>query len=106
MTTVDKLAEQHIREHESRLAHLDELLSRAQRGAESVEPENELVQELNQLRRDRTTLENHIKDLRRKSMNEWQVAEIEQAGPMIIWDAVAKKLEKLVERLEKQVSAY
>jgi len=101
MTTIDKLAEQHIREHESRLTHLDELLHRAQQKTEGVSEKSDLLQELDEVRQERSSLENHIRELKQKSMDEWQVSEIEQAGPMIIWDAVAKKLEKLVERLEK-----
>lgn len=100
MNKIDQLANQHIREHESRLLHIDELLNRADKGREKLKPLSELETQLFELRAEREKLSQHIEELKTKSLEDWQVAEIEQVGPMIIWDAVAKKLEKLVERIE------
>ena len=96
MTNVSQLAEQHIREHESRLKHIDELLEHAHAEAGADE---EIIHELDQIRQEREKLVSHINELKQKSFAEWQVEKIEQSGPMVVWDAVAKKLEKLVERI-------
>ncbi len=100
MDKIDQLANQHILEHESRLSHIDELLSRADKGKQKETSLSEIELQLAELRAEREKLSQHIEELKKKSFDEWQVTEIEQAGPMIIWDAVAKKLEKLVERIE------
>ena len=42
-----------------------------------------------------------LEELRLKSLANWREEEIEKAGPMGIWDALAQQIEKLVERLEK-----
>ena len=97
MTTIDHMAEQHILEHQARLKHFDELLSRAEKGISKVP---ELDDELAQLQQEREKLMNHIKLLKQQALEEWQEETIEEAGPMIIWEAVAKRLENLVERLE------
>jgi len=100
MNKIDQLAEQHIREHQSRLIHIDDLLNRVDKKKEEYISKSEIDIQLEELRADREKLSQHIEDLKKKSFDEWQVTEIEQVGPMIIWDAVAKKLEKLVERIE------
>lgn len=97
MTVVDHLTEQHFREYEARLKHIDELFGRADNSKGSVGFETEL----DEVRAERLELLTHLNALKKKSQEEWQMEGIEQSGPMIIWDAVAKKLEKLVERIER-----
>jgi hypothetical protein len=46
-------------------------------------------------------MESHLEEMRLKSLDDWREEEIEKAGPMGIWDAVAQQLEDLVERLER-----
>jgi exonuclease VII large subunit len=99
MTKYSHLAEQHITQFESRLKHIDELLTQAQEGV--VSEQSGLTDELKELASKREKLAGHLEEMRLKSSNEWQEKEIEQAGPMGIWDAVAQQLEKLVEKLEK-----
>ena len=100
MTTVDKLAEQHIIQHESHLKHIDELLERAEKGVEEVSASSEINGQLREVRQQREKLLNHIEELKRKTREEWQEEKIEDVGPMVIWEAVAKQIEKLVERIE------
>ncbi len=97
MVNIDQLAEQHIREHESRLRHMDELMERARKSGEW----QKVSSEIEELRQERDKLAKHIDEIKKKSKEEWQVEGIEQSGPMIIWDAVAKKLEQLVQRIEQ-----
>jgi len=98
MTVVDRLTDQHFREHEARLKHIDELLERASQSKKDL---TEFDDELNEIRTERAELLNHLNSLKKQSQDEWQTDGIENAGPMIIWDAVAKKLEKLIERIER-----
>jgi len=98
MTVIDRLTDQHFREYEARLKHIDEMLERA---SQSKKDRSEFDDELNEIRTERAELLNHLNALKKKSQDEWQTDGIENAGPMIIWDAVAKKLEKLIERIER-----
>ncbi len=96
MTKLDHLVEQHVREYQSRLKHVDELLARAQAAARGrTGPEQE---ELEALRRKRDELAGQFDRL--SSLEDWREEELEKAGPMGVWDAVAQQLEALVERLE------
>jgi len=98
MTVIDRLTDQHFRENEARLKHIDEMLECA---SQSKKDRLEFDDELNEIRTERAELLNHLNALKKKSQDEWQTDGIENAGPMIIWDAVAKKLEKLIERIER-----
>ena len=98
MTTIDRLTEQHVREYDARLKHIDELFERA---GQSIGNREDFDVELNAVRAERVELLDHLNALKKKSQDEWQTEGIEQSGPMILWDIVAKKLEKLVERIER-----
>ena len=100
MTTKEHLVEQKILEYESRLKHIDELFSLIREKADNLEDTSEVMVELARIRKDREKLLAHIEELRRQNLEEWQEANIEEAGPMIIWEMVAKKLENLLERIE------
>ena len=98
MTVIDRLTDQHFKEYEARSKHIDELFERAD---QSMKNRTEFDDELSRVRAERQELLNHLSELKKKSLEEWQTEEIEQSGPMIMWDVVAKKLEKLVERIER-----
>ena len=74
MTNMNHQIEQHILEYESRLEHLDQMLEQADRLADS------------------------LGKIPQKDAAELMQEELAQAGPMGIWDAVAQRLEKVVER--------
>jgi hypothetical protein len=97
MTKYSHLAEQHILEFESRLKHIDELLARANKDVTGQG--REFDSELKELTSKREELAGHLEKMRQKSREEWEEKEIEKAGPMGVWDAVAQQLEKLTERL-------
>jgi hypothetical protein len=99
MTDVDPLAEQHIREHESRLRHIVELLARAREQAAEAQPG--IDTELDRLAAQREQLAGHLEKMRLTPGTDWREKEIELAGPMGLWDALAQQLEKLVERFER-----
>lgn len=101
MTNREQLIEQHIREHESRLKHIDELLERAREGVQHLPESGQIDAELAELDQERNKLVDRIEDIKRRSREEWQQDDIDTTGPMIIWQAVAKRLEKLLERIER-----
>ena len=94
MPDINQLAERHILEHEARLKHIDELMGKVDQ-AEQKTGSPEVSAELADLKQERNVLANHLDELRKKSAEEWA----EQGGPMVIWDIVADRLEKLVERV-------
>lgn len=102
MTDAYRLAEQNIREYTSRLKHIDELLAHARDKADDSTTSPDMETELVDLLRKRDTLAGHLDKMRLKSLEDWQSEEIEKAGPLAVWDAVAQQIEKLVERFEKK----
>jgi DNA repair exonuclease SbcCD ATPase subunit len=89
---INQLAESHIKEHEARLKHIDELMEQADKAKHEAEDSAELES----LKGERVTLANHLDELREQSAEEWA----EKGGPMVMWDIVADRLEKLVERIK------
>ena len=100
MTHINDLVEQHILEHESRLKHIDELLQRAQQAKGEESEQGQLIAELTALTQDRKELANYLETLKQDPVAHWQKSSLEKAGPLGIWDAVAQRLEGLVEQLE------
>jgi len=92
MTTDEQLVERNILHYEARLKHVDELFEKAHK---AVEPE--ASEELAELKKERAKLADDLEKLKQKSLEEWA----KEGGPMVIWDLLAERLEKLVERLEK-----
>jgi hypothetical protein len=98
--TTENMIEQHIREYQSRMLHIDELMERARSGLEA-KPEEEGRKTLDTAMRDRKKLTTLYEDLKLSSPKNWRQEEILKGGPMGIWDAVAQQLERLVEKLER-----
>jgi hypothetical protein len=99
MTDYDALVKRYSRGYQSRLEYLDKLLAEVDRRKGSG-PEAEAVdEELATLRREREELLKDAEQLKKKTREEWQEETVEEAGPMIMWEAVAKKLEGLIERI-------
>ncbi len=94
------LVDQHIRECDLRLKHLDELLIRAHTKTAKHEDHPDAM-ELARLKKERDRFATWINEQRLKPLGNWRQEEIAKAGPMGIWDAVAQQLENLVERLER-----
>jgi hypothetical protein len=101
MTNISHLAEQHIREHEARLEHVDELLARAHKAAGGLPDLAQVHTELDELVRERDLHAVRLDDLRARAVEQWRQDEVQKSGPMGIWDALAQKVEALVERMEE-----
>ena len=92
MTKFDKLAEQHIAEHESRLKHIDEFMQEVEQAGDEASKA-----ELTELKEKQTEMGNYIEELKEKSPEQL----METAGPMVMWELVAQRLEKLIEKIKK-----
>lgn len=98
--TEQTLVEQHIRAYEARLKHIDELIASARADAGKAAGNASQHAQLSELAAERDRLAALVEKLRLDPQGDWRAQEIEKAGPMGIWDAVAQQLEQLVERLE------
>ncbi len=100
MTTKEQLIEQHIREYESRLKHIDELYARAHEAAENLDDDHSARAELEEFAEQRGELKKKAEQLKSLPASNWREETIRAAGPMAIWDILAQKLEDFVERHE------
>ena len=100
MDITEKLVEQHIREYESRLLHINELYDQAAKVAEGLPQDQELKNELKQHREQQVDLANQVAELKTISFAHWRKDMIQASGPLGILDILAQKLEDLIERLE------
>ena len=102
MSDIGSMRERHILRYESQQRHLDELLARARERTGEGPEHADVRTHLEALETQRDTLAGQLDELKLRDPSDWQEEEIEKAGPMGIWDAVAEQAEKLVERLEKK----
>lgn len=100
MSTKEQLIEQHIREYESRLKHIDELYQRAREVAEHLDSADSRHQQLRQLGEQRDQLEEKTEQVKALPMDKLRHEIVRSAGPMAVWDILAQKLEDFVERHE------
>jgi DNA-binding transcriptional MerR regulator len=96
MPDINQLAERHIREHEAHLKHIDELMDQADKAEQAAADSSGVSAELADLKQQRGILAGQLDELKQKPIEEWA----QKGGPMIIWDIVAGRLEKLVERIK------
>ena len=101
MTTKEQLVDQHIREYESRLKHIDELYERAHQATDHLDEEHEVRSELKEYDLQRARLKQHADDVRTMPVEKWREETVQNAGPMAIWDILAQKLENFLERHDK-----
>ena len=100
MTITEKIADQHIREYESRLKHMDELFERAKQASARLDDGHTLKSELGQHQEQYNDLANQTAKLKKMPFAHLSEDIIRSAGPMAVWDVLARKLEDLVERIE------
>jgi hypothetical protein len=98
MTTKEQLIDQHIREYESRMKHIDELYDRAHKATEHLDDEHESRSELKWFEERRSNVKDAIETMPVKN---WREETVKKAGPMAIWDIIAQQLEDFLERHEK-----
>ena len=105
MTSKEQLIEQHIREYESRLKHVDELFVQAHQVTENLHETHESHDELKDYADQAQYLmgarhDEEESDIKAMEVNKWRQETAKAAGPMAIWDILAQKLESFIERHE------
>ena len=101
MTSKEQLIEQHIREYESRLKHIDELYERAHEATEHLDDDHATRAELQKYAKQRAQLPEDAEGIKAMAVDDWRQETVKNAGPMAIWDILAQKLEDFLERHEK-----
>ncbi len=100
MTNKEHLIEQHIREYESRLKHIDELYETAHKVTEHLHDDHDSRSELKSYGEQRQQLQQEADDIKTMKVGSWREETVQNAGPMAIWDILAQKLEDFIERHE------
>lgn len=100
MTTKEQLIDQHIREYESRLKHIDELYERAHKATEHLDEDHKTRSELKEFAQKRAQLPRDGDEIKTMTIEDWREETVQNAGPMAIWDILAQKLEDFLERHE------
>lgn len=100
MTSKEQLIEQHVREYESRLRHIDELYARAHEATEDLHHTHDSRTELIDYDQQREELRRKTDEIKTMHADQWREETLQSAGPMAIWDVLAQKLEDFIERHE------
>jgi len=100
MSNKEHLIEQHIREYESRLRHIDELYQRAHAAAGQLDETHEAHSELQDYKTQHSQLRKKAEEVKSMTVEHWREDTVQNSGPMAIWDILAQKLEDFVERHE------
>ena len=100
MTNEEHLIDQHIREYESRMKHIDELYQRAHQAAVKLDTADDACTGLDELTAQRSLLRESTESIKTMPVDKWREATVRYAGPMAVWDILAQKLEDFVERHE------
>ena len=96
MTDSSDLIEQQIAKHEAHLKHIDELFDKADEVAsESPDPL------MAALKSERDQLEGLLGRMRGEATESWQEAADRHFGPLAVWEALARVLERTIESHEK-----
>lgn len=100
MTNKEELINQHIREYESRLKHIEELYDKADKATAHLDETHDSRSELQDLAKERQRLHEETGDVQTMSTQNWRDDLMHKSGPMAIWDLFALKLEEFIERHE------
>jgi uncharacterized protein HemX len=101
MTHETMRIEGQILAYASRQRHAEDLLERARMHVGDAQEHAEVRSQLDGLGEEHSRLSAALDRLKGRDPSEWLPDEIEQLGPMAVWDALAAELEPLVERLTK-----
>ena len=101
MTSKEQLIEQHIREYEARLKHVDELYVRAQEATEHLDDEHASRAKLEAYGEMLSGMQQKGDEIKTMHLGHWREETVQNAGPMAIWDILAQTLENFIERHSK-----
>ena len=99
MTDLNHMIEQHIREHQARSKHIDELAGKVRERLGESSEHKEARSKLAELLAERDRLMGRVDRYRAMSREQWREDSVSRSGLMGIWDAIAQALERLAERL-------
>ena len=99
MSTTDHLIEQEMKRHEAHLKRLDELFERAREASETSEERDPLI---DALATERDELARALHTLRHEPPENLDEVMEQHFGPLIIWEMIARLIERSIERLEKK----
>ena len=102
MANSSDLVEQQILKHEVHLKRLDELFDKASKVRETAEESDPL---LAALRSERDQLEALLNQMRGDATENWREAADRHFGPLALWEALARVLERAIESHEKGPSS-
>lgn len=102
MNDAADLIEQNMALHESHLKRIDELFSKAREAGESAEEPDPLLVALES---ERERLAELLHQMRHELPENWQEAAKLQFGPLAVWEAIARVLERVIEEREKGASS-
>jgi len=91
MSTLDELVDRHVTEYNARLKHFDEMAEKAE-----VLEEHHDVSELAELKAHRAQFDDYLYEQKHSPSQK-----LLDSGPMAIWDVIADRLEKLVEKVSR-----
>jgi ornithine cyclodeaminase/alanine dehydrogenase-like protein (mu-crystallin family) len=97
VTKSDDLVEQQILEHEAHLKRIDELFEKAREVHGAGEERDALLAALED---ERDTLAELLHRMRGDSSESWEKASELHFGPLAIWEALARVLERAIEKRE------
>ena len=100
MSNKEHLIEQHIREYESRLRHIDELYQRAHDVAGQLHETHDAHTELQDYKTLLLQMKQKAEEAKSMTVEHWRSDTVQSSGPMAIWEILAQKLEDFVERHE------
>lgn len=95
MPMPEQIAEMNIKEHEARLKRIDELMEKAETAAgDDVVVSHGLME----IKKEKERIDDYIEGLKTRSPQEF----METAGPMVMWEILAEKLEDLIEGIKRK----
>lgn len=99
MSRTDHLIEQEMKRHETHLKRLDELFDRAREVSDTDQVDDPL---LTALATERDELARALHALRHEPPENLSEAMEQHFGPLIIWEVIARLVERSIERMEKK----
>ena len=101
MTDETTQIEGQILAYESRQRHMDALFERARKQAGDAPEDAEARTLLERLAQEQGRRSDTLDRLKGRDPSQWLADEIDQLGPIAVWDTLAAELEALVEKFTK-----
>lgn len=96
MDEITKLVEQHIRESESHLLHIDELMGRALQAHARTPADSVVETQLERIKQDRDRLAGELDAMRKQPRHEWPKLAKRGVGVKGVLQGIGLQLEKIL----------